>query len=95
MVFQFFYSRFLDSLKHRSNVDSGISIQCTRSGEREFQQFTPEHLRSAIVSYEISLIHDPFKKVKEQCRITNRNIEYLLESESIILNKRWMKLYTI
>ena len=37
------------------HLDSGISIRCKKLGEKEHQQFTPEHLRSAIVSYEISL----------------------------------------
>ena len=58
------------------HLDSGISICCNKLGEKEHQLFTPERLRSAIVSYEISLKHDPLKKVKETCRITNRNIEY-------------------
>ena len=57
-------------------LDSGISIQCRKSGEADNRQFTPKQLRSAIVSYEISLKNDPLKQVKEKCRITNRNIEY-------------------
>ena len=58
------------------HIDNGISIRCKQSGEKELRKLTPEHLRSVIVSYDISLIHDPLKKVKETCRITNRNIEY-------------------
>lgn len=58
------------------HIDSGISIQCKKSGEADDRQFTPKQLRSAIVSYEISLKNDPLKKVKEKCRINNRNIEY-------------------
>jgi hypothetical protein len=57
------------------HIDRGISIRCKQSGGKELQKFTPEHLRSAIVNYDISLIHDPLKKVKETCRIDNRNIE--------------------
>ena len=58
------------------HLGSGISIQCKKVGKKEQQQFIPEHLRSAIVSYEISLKNDPLKQVKEKCRINNRNIEY-------------------
>ncbi|MBA7515050.1 hypothetical protein ES705_07088 [subsurface metagenome] len=58
------------------HIDGGISIFCERTEGDERQQITPDHLKSVTVVYEISLIHDPLKKVKEQCRIYNRNIEY-------------------
>jgi len=58
------------------HIDSGISIYCERTGDDEYQQISPEHLKSVTVLYEISLIRDPLKKVKEQCRIYNRHIEY-------------------
>jgi len=58
------------------HIDSGISIFYERTGEDKHQQITPENLKNVTVVYDISLIHDPLKKVKEQCRIYNRNIEY-------------------
>jgi len=58
------------------HIDSGISIYCERTGEDEHHQISPEHLKNITVIYEISLIKDPLKKVKEQCRIYNRNIKY-------------------
>jgi len=58
------------------HIDSDISIYCERTGKDEHHQITPEHLKNITVMYEISLINDPLKKVKEQCRIYNRNIEY-------------------
>ena len=58
------------------HIDSGISVQCERTGEDEHHQISPEHLKNITVIYDISLINDPLKKVKEQCRIYNRNIKY-------------------
>lgn len=58
------------------HIDSGISIYCERTGVDKHQHITPEHLKNVTVIYEISLIHDPLKKVKEHCRVYNRNIEY-------------------
>ncbi|MFW9939443.1 MAG: hypothetical protein ACFFFT_00285 [Candidatus Thorarchaeota archaeon] len=66
----------MNVLSIKFHIDSGISIHCERNGADNDQHITPEHLKSVTVLYEISLINDPLKKVKEQCRINNRNIEY-------------------
>ncbi|MFX1344146.1 MAG: hypothetical protein ACFFBC_00115 [Promethearchaeota archaeon] len=66
----------MNVLNIKFHIDSGISIFCERNGVDKDQYITPEHLKSVTVNYEISLINDPLKKVKEQCRIYNRNIEY-------------------
>ena len=58
------------------DVDSGISIFCTKSGEMETEKITPEHVRHAIIDYDISLINDPLTRVKEQYKLNKRNIEF-------------------
>lgn len=53
------------------NLDSGISVYCEESQEEQFSS-----LRYAIVNYDISLINEPLKKVREQCKIYKENIEF-------------------
>lgn len=58
------------------DVDSGISIFCTKLGEIETEKITLEHVRHAIINYDISLINHPIKRVREQYKVSKRNIEF-------------------
>ncbi|MFW9821590.1 MAG: hypothetical protein ACFFE4_01560 [Candidatus Thorarchaeota archaeon] len=60
----------------RYHIDSGISIFCATSGQGQDEYLTPDQVRYIIVNYDISLVRDPLKKVKEQCKIYNRNITF-------------------
>jgi hypothetical protein len=63
--------------KHiKYDVDSGISIFCTKSGATETKQITPELVRYAIISYDISLINNSITRVREQYKLNKRNIEF-------------------
>lgn len=57
----------IESIKY--HIDSGISIFCEKSGDRETKIITPEQIRYAIVNYDISLIDNPLKTVKEQYKL--------------------------
>jgi hypothetical protein len=57
-------------------IDSGISIFFKKSGEMETKNLTPDHVRYAIANYDISLIKNPIKRVKEQYKLNKRNIEF-------------------
>jgi len=66
----------MNILSIKFHIDSGISIFCEKSGEMEAEKLTPEHIQYAIINYDISLINDPFKRVKEQYKLNKRNIEF-------------------
>ncbi|MFX1478630.1 MAG: hypothetical protein ACFFCI_10930 [Promethearchaeota archaeon] len=58
-------------------TDSGISLYCGVSEEEERERLIPERIHFAIISYEISVIDDPDKKVRETCKINRKNIEFI------------------
>ena len=58
------------------DVDSGISIFCTKSGKTETKQITSDHVRHAIINYDISLINNSITRVREQYKLSKRNIEF-------------------
>ncbi len=63
--------------KHiKYDVDSGISIFCTKSGATETKQITPDNVRHAIINYDISLINNSTTRVREQYKLNKRNIEF-------------------
>jgi len=60
------------------DLDCGISIFCKSSREKKEKvgSITPELLRYAIINYDISLIDNPIKRVREQYKVNKRNIEF-------------------
>jgi hypothetical protein len=71
----------IESIKY--HIDSGISIFCVKSGDGETKVITPEQIRYAIVNYDISLINNPLKRVKEQYKLNKRNIVF--QDENFVL----------
>ena len=65
------------------DIDSGISIFCSKSGKDKTENITPEKIRHAVVNYDISLINDPIKRVREQYKLGRRNIEF--QQDNIVL----------
>ena len=55
----------------RFDINGGIAIYCEKSEEEDFSS-----LRFAIVDYDISLINEPLRGVKEQSRIYKKDIQF-------------------
>ncbi|KKN13017.1 hypothetical protein LCGC14_1010620 [marine sediment metagenome] len=55
----------------RFDIDREISIYCEKSEEEDFSSF-----KYAVVDYDISLISEPLKKVREQCKIYKKDIQF-------------------
>ncbi|KKN15330.1 hypothetical protein LCGC14_0987100 [marine sediment metagenome] len=55
----------------RFDIDREISIYCEKSKGEDFSS-----LKYAVVDYDISLISEPLKKVREQCKIYKKNIQF-------------------
>ena len=55
----------------RFDINEGITIHCEKLGEKDFKS-----LRYAMVDYDISLINEPLRGVKEQSRIYKKNIQF-------------------
>lgn len=65
----------IESIKY--DIDSGISIFCTKSGG---EKISFEYVQHIIINYDISLINNSITRVRERFKLNKRNIKFQQEN---------------